>query len=203
MCEVASKPAQFRLNLDEKAKTNDNFIRAPTVEFPIDNFGEHQAKKIGAAEYSKRSLGITINDLISKRSNYISMLKPPEISGSFNEKLHISSDIKETQEVNIHFNYILNSILNILDRSLNEIKNAYHVNVSYKIYNDIPEWKRALIYVCLEDADFDATVEIWKQVGNKVEDFFNTLKKKPGNIWASNTVDQLSDLISIEFDSGE
>jgi hypothetical protein len=96
MCEVAQKPTQFRLNLNEKAKANESFIRAPTMEFPINKFSEPHVKKFGTAEYSKQNVGIATNDLIPKRSNYISMLKPPKISKSFSDNLVIGSEIGQT-----------------------------------------------------------------------------------------------------------
>lgn len=174
MCEVAQKPTQFQSNLDEKAKTNANFIRVPARDFPMNRFGEHQAKKIGTAGYSKQSFGFAINDSISKRPNYISMLKPPEISGSFSKNLVIGPEIKELLSEDVYFEYILYNILKILNNRLDEHGTPGHVEVALETDEDNPKWKHADITVKLDDDSLGS--EIWRKSSKDAKDFYRTLE---------------------------
>jgi hypothetical protein len=175
MCEAAQKKStQFRPNLGEKAKTNDNFVRSPTMDIQIDKFYERQAEKIGTVEYSKKAFGITINDIFSKRSNYISMLKPPEISGSFSKKLIMGPEIKELLSNDIHFRYILFNMLKILNNRLDEHGSPGRVEVALETDEDNPKWKHADITVRLDDDSLGS--EIWREASKDAKDFYRALE---------------------------
>ena len=146
MCEVAQKATQFCLNLDEKAKTDDRFIRASTMEFPINRFSEHQAGKILGADYSNQRLGIVVNDLISKRSNYISMLKVPVLPGSFSKNLIMGPEIKELLPSDINFKYVLFNILKILNSVLDEYERQGRVEVALETDEDNPNYGACQVF---------------------------------------------------------
>lgn len=177
MCEATPKTRQFRSNLDGKATANDNFIRKPTVEFLINTFGEYQTEKFGTAEYSKKVLGITTNDLITKRPNYISMLSLPEISGSFKSKLQISSEINDLISADIYFEYALCNIFSLLEKSLSSAKKPYQISVLLDD-EDIPKWKHANIIVRIVESDYDSIFKLWNDVGSEVGEYLASLKGK-------------------------
>jgi hypothetical protein len=173
MCESAPKPTQFWSNLDRKAMTNGDFIRPPARVFSMVTFGEVHPEIIVAAEYFKQILDITKNDLTSKGSNYIRMLKPPEISGPFSKNLIISPEIKELISNDMHFNYVLFNILKILNNILDEHDNLGHVEVTLESDEDNPKWKHADITVKLDD---DSLVsEIWSKASKNAKDFYKSL----------------------------
>ncbi len=174
MCEVVQKASQFRLNLDKKARTNDRFIRAPTMEFPINGFGEHQAGEILGTNYSKQQLSVAVNDSISRRYNYISLLKVPTLSGPFSENLIIGPEIKELLSRNVNFKYILFNILKILNNIFDKYERQGRVEVTLETDEDNPRWKHADITVKLNDDSLDS--EIWRKVSKDSKDFYKALE---------------------------
>jgi len=144
------------------------------MEFPMNKFGEPQAENIRTAEYSNQGIGITINSLAPNRSNYINLLKPPEISSSFRKNLIVGSEINELLSNNVYFKYILLNILKIVNDTLEGHGSTGHVEVALETDEDNPKWRHADITVKLDDDSMCS--EIWRKASKGAKDFYKSLE---------------------------
>jgi len=151
------------------------------------------------------SLGLKLNIKNTTGSSrnppkYIIIPRPSETPPLFRSRVHISDEIEASLEQDEYFEYALSNIFGIIDNVLTT-KYTYRINVDYKMVDEILGWKQAHIFIELYNVKFDITLVLWKTVGDKVEKFFKELTTSSKNIWPANKVEQLIDLISIEFDS--
>lgn len=143
----------------------------------------------------------TINSSVEKHK-YVTMPQSPEISRSFNSKLHLSGEIEETINNDGYFKYVVYNIFNLIEGALTS-EFAYSVDAEYVTRDESFMWRQANILVTVYNTDFDTSLALWMEVGDKIEEFFKGLITSSKNIWPANKVEQLLDLISIEFESSD
>lgn len=127
------------------------------------------------------------------------VFKIPTLSGSIEMKLKIFPEIANLVKEDEQLNYVLFNIFNIIGAQLDMVGKEYNTSARYYVDNENPNWFRIRICTIVTNIDFESLLNIWEQVSSKVENFINSLREEFDCV----DIDQLNDLIGIEFDSGD
>ncbi len=126
-------------------------------------------------------------------------MNPPNLSDSMKTKLKISPEVSRLAKEMDQLEYVLFNVFYIIERCLCSLCRDYCTEVKYTTDRENSNWTRVKIHTKLYNVDFNTALCAWEQVCNEVERFINLSRRELG----TQEVDQINDLISIEFDSGD
>ncbi|GEM_PF-2179934 len=124
------------------------------------------------------TFGVT-KSITEGNSEESTMFAAPAISETFRAKLSVSSEIEELRSHDVYFKYVLNSIFNLVDESLDNIGHFYSVGVALDVDQDLPNWRRANIIVGIEGMDYQHILDLWDDIGSEVGNYLDSLRRNP------------------------
>ncbi len=127
------------------------------------------------------------------------VLNVPSILETMRANINIHSEIEELSIEDNQFNYVLNNILNIVGKQLENTKRKYKIEV--KLETDLcnPLDRHSNIIIILEKNNYKYILDIWDEIGHEISKYLESLK---GEVMTIGDVDKLYDLINVIFTPG-
>ena len=139
---------------------------------------------------------VNTTNITDKNKDGSIMSEIPKISSQFCAKLNIEKEIKDLLSIDENFNYVLHSILKILDSIFDDYENLHHVEVKLESDEDNPKWKHADIKIKLDDDSLIS--EIWRAASKSVKEFYKAVDER--KIMPSGTLNRIHKFIYIIVD---